>query len=137
MDIIDSDSKRCQGPCYSFYVDGVGCSYIDHCITSKQLTPHITSCEILPEELHNTSDHLPVAICINMTSIPKREYITNNDHIAWDKLSDDIISTKYTNVLDMLMTECLSRYANCQCEIEIDDFLKNINNCFYIRQPRV
>ena len=47
MNIIDLSSHFCVGPMYTFYVEGVGQSYIDHCIISSQLSKCVVSCEVI------------------------------------------------------------------------------------------
>jgi exonuclease III len=60
--IIDGDAAICEGPNYTFYVDGVGCSYIDHCIVSQPLVTHIQHCMVHPDSILNTSDHLAITL---------------------------------------------------------------------------
>ena len=134
MTIIDSESNRCQGPNYSFYVDGVGCSYIDHCIVSKRLIPHITSCKMISEELHNTSDHLPIAIHVNVSSALKQESDTTGHcagHIAWNKIPTEIIKSQYTDKLEVLLATWLSKHEKCDCDTDVDELALEINNCIH------
>jgi hypothetical protein len=68
--ILDSDYSTCTGPNYSFYVDGVGCSYIDHCLISKSLLSKVNGCAVLEETLENLSDHLPIYVSLNVDKMP-------------------------------------------------------------------
>ncbi len=47
MYVIDGDMNICNGPDYTFYVEGVGKSYIDHCATTMLLKEYIHDCVII------------------------------------------------------------------------------------------
>lgn len=62
IDLTDA----CSGPRYT-YCNGQGhTSYIDHCVVSRSLVDKVRNCEILWDELINSSDHLPVRVCVNL-----------------------------------------------------------------------
>ena len=59
MNIIDLSSHFCVGPMYTFYVEGVGQSYIDNCIISSQLSKCVVPCEVIEDNINNTSQAYP------------------------------------------------------------------------------
>lgn len=50
--------ETCKGPNYTFSVNNVPTSYIDHCLVSVGIIKDIPSCEIIADTPLNTSDHL-------------------------------------------------------------------------------
>ena len=103
----------CIGPVYTFHVDRVGTSYIDHCIASYRLIDKVISCQVLEETIINTSDHLPVRLTIDIV-LPKVTYSNQNrvPTIAWNRLSESELYQLYTvpleNELHRLYTEYVS-----------------------------
>ncbi len=92
LKIVDIGEKG-EGPEYTFHVEGVGSSYIDHCIVSERLEESITRCQVDYDSMSNTSDHLSIAIEINIDST---RLITNQslpppDHIACHNVSKEQI----------------------------------------------
>ena len=62
MVIIDAEWSRCKGPKYTFAVENVGSSYVDHCIASRLLSNMNVISEVVTDSILNTSDHL-VLLC--------------------------------------------------------------------------
>ena len=122
--IIDGDKTMCEGPNYTFNVDGVGCSYIDHCIVSQTLLTHILHCQILPDNLLNTSDHLAMTVQLKVESIPARQKVSHNSKIAWKKISPDEIKHLYTEPLQLEL-EALGNDKECKNGNDTDDMLRN------------
>ena len=50
--IVDGDENLCSGPTYTFHVEGVGTSYIDHCIVSELLLDRLLWCSIHEDNKH-------------------------------------------------------------------------------------
>lgn len=100
MNVVDSDSNVCHGPNYTFNVDGVGCSYIDHCLSTPSLLSHIKDCRIIADTLQNTSDHLAIGVNIEVSNLPKKTKCKFNSRVAWSKMSDKFVRDNYTAVLD-------------------------------------
>ena len=48
LHIIDG-TLICNGPNYTFYVDGVGKSYVDHCVISDGLIQSVVGCQVLED----------------------------------------------------------------------------------------
>ena len=100
-DLIAADmSDIATGPCYTFLRNGIGTSYIDHCLVSKKLMNHVKSCGIIDEHYLNSSDHLAVAISIH-TDIrqDENESISRNkrlSRVAWSRVTQEEIKVKYT-----------------------------------------
>jgi len=107
--LYDLDDAHCKGPTYTFNVDGVGSSYIDHCIISPMLTSSIVDCRVLEEHHLNMSDHLPIVITMNVCALEKNE-VCNRDreNISWHKLSHDYITEKYTKPLSEKLEEVMN-----------------------------
>ena len=66
MCVVDKDNEICYGPKYSFHVDGVGETYIDHIAVSLTLLDSIQECCVLEDCLQNTSDHLALYLSIDI-----------------------------------------------------------------------
>ena len=98
LTIVDIDDEVCTGPNHTFHVDGVGTSYIDHCIVSKNVQGSIMECCVLDEDHLNMSDHLPVVLKISTCRLYS-ENVRINDCIMWHKLSETQIADMYTNPL--------------------------------------
>ena len=98
LKLYDLDDAFCSGPNYSFHVERVGTSYIDHCIVSQMLMCNITECKVIDEDHLNMSDHLPIVLKVNTCRLQKGDvYIKEN--IAWHKISSDQIKELYTKPL--------------------------------------
>jgi len=83
--ILDKDSN-CTGPTYTFNVDGVGSSYVDHIVVSKPLTSCIVSCHVEEDDLANTSDHLPVCCTVELSAVVSRVPVKQQSSVKWKKL---------------------------------------------------
>ena len=108
MVLVDS-LATCVGPTYTFRVDGVGESYIDHCAISRTLLCNVESCAVLEDCLINTSDHLPIRVVIAQKTMMPKEELQPSKCIAWSKLSKEDITTKYTQALDDELNELLEQ----------------------------
>ena len=127
MYIVDG-SKLCTGPNYTFYVEGVGESYIDHIIISKGLIPNVSNCCIIEDCINNTSDHLPVNIEIAM-DIPN--LCIDSDQmtkIPWRKYSEEEILTRYTERLNILLHRNFAK-EQLDREEDISTTLSQIIEC--------
>ena len=129
MHVVDGERNICHGPNYTFNVDGVGCSYIDHCLSTPALLSHIKDCRIMADTLQNTSDHLAIGVHIEVSTLPKKTKCKFNSRVAWSKMSNDYVKDNYTAVLD----RSLSGFKNMEITdvISADAFLQwiitNIN----------
>ncbi len=63
LKIVDISIKS-ESPTYTFYVEGVGKSYIDHVIVSDSIQENVHRCQVHHDSIMNTSDHLSVALDI-------------------------------------------------------------------------
>jgi hypothetical protein len=99
LNIVDK-GDLCTGPRYTFFVEGVGESYVDHIILSAPLLSLIKDCSVLEDTLDNTSDHLAITIKIRLDNLPCAKYIPSPCRIKWAKLSKEQILDKYTNLLN-------------------------------------
>ena len=71
---ISDLSDSCMGPNYTFCVEGVGKSYIDHCVVSGGMANYVSHCEVLHDTVQNTSDHLPLVVHVRVSDLPKLQY---------------------------------------------------------------
>ena len=124
--LMDSESKLCSGPMYTFNVEGVGCSYIDHCVVSKSLVPHISSCNIIADCILNTSDHLPISVSVDLESLPRRHICRTNSKISWDKMTVDEIKNIYTTPLDRALHDLITPIEDAHNEEDLDDIVQYI-----------
>ena len=131
LKIIDLDVKS-NGPRYTFHVDGVGTSYIDHCIISNNLIDNVVECSILPDNITNTSDHLPMRVIIAW-SLPKCFYntYTSPPRVVWDKAGRDYIAEFYTKPLDRRLCDILVKHLSCNnnSDMSIDNLLHKTVEC--------
>ena len=94
----------CTGPNYSYYVEGVGMSYIDHVIASPLMFQMMTTCLVEPDDILNTSDHLALTTEFKLqTSLVLFEDTCSR--VSWNKMSEIDIVHKYTVQLDNLLVE--------------------------------
>ena len=100
LEIIDSSNDKCSGPCYTFHVEGVGTSYIDHCLATSMAAMN-TRCEVLEDGPLNTSDHLAITAKLQIGRLhnPAESNDITLQRVAWKKLSDEQIHSKYTEPL--------------------------------------
>ena len=84
--LIDSDPNKCIGPNYTFYVENVGKSYIDHCITSSSIA-EMVKCVILEDCIMNTSDHLPLICVADIDNLDVDINYFECNRIMWCKLT--------------------------------------------------
>ena len=76
----------CNGPRYTFEVEGVGSSYIDHCFRSAVMWDRLVKCDVIGDDIQNTSDHLPTAISIRDDDIiPQERKEENKAFVPWEK----------------------------------------------------
>ena len=102
--IVDSSAK-CTGPTYTFSVEGVGESYIDHVIASLPVLPHVVSCQVHEDTICNTSDHLSISVNIDIGNLPPCGIRAKPSRVNWSKLSQECIQDKYTVQLNIYLTE--------------------------------
>ena len=100
LEVIDGDGELCSGPSYTFHVEGIGQSYIDHCITSESVKMHTQACKVLSDEIMNTSDHLAISAKLNIygKQIKQLPQIKTSS-VAWNKLNAEQIKVRYTDEL--------------------------------------
>ncbi len=123
----------CRGPMYTFEVEGVGSSYIDHCLGSMAVWDRVIKCEIIADDIINTSDHLPITITIRDDDVPiKNKIDIKNTQIAWGRLDDDTIQELYTNQLDAMLEQLHDTLLNDEVRdaaLFIDNAVKTIVEC--------
>jgi exonuclease III len=137
--IVDADENMCTGPNYTFFVEGVGRSYIDHCVMSSHAKMKVTNCEIFDDCQENTSDHLPISVTVqtDYASEPSKNTHTRPS-IKWDKISSIDIKKMYTHPLDCKLSVVYhkmkeSEQSLLECKDNavciIDDFLEMVTEC--------
>ncbi len=99
-------TETCEGPIYTFCNSTGTTTYIDHCFVSLSILNQINTCQILDDEVQNTSDHLAMAVTIELKEpvrIPSCE--TPKQQVVWHKLSAEQITEQYTETLDALTVQ--------------------------------
>ncbi len=146
MCIIDSQTSHCNGPGYTFYVEGVGKSYVDHCVMSSYAQASVTDCIIMEDCVTNTSDHLPITVTINTSpDTGKSQENCKKEKVAWSKLSEETITERYTKPLDNKLAEVYVKMTTDEtlCKIneenacvvidsylsEIVEIIKDVTDC--------
>ena len=130
LNIVDI-AAVCNGPSYTFHVDGVGTSYIDHCAISINLLQCVTRCKVHQEHHCNLSDHLPLSVTLTDIEIPIIEKLIMTK-VRWNRLTNEDITLKYTIPLqDVLKTE-VSVLVQDDVEIvsltKIEDYFDKVTN---------
>ena len=130
LSIVDG-LDLCSGPLYTYQVEGVGQSYIDHIAVSEGLVGHILKCAVIDDCVSNTSDHLPITVTIehNMVLKHKQNQTTSTKNIKWHKLTLEQINDQYTQALEEKIE---SEFTNNICHNEIEDVehdIDRLNHC--------
>ena len=99
MVIIDAE-EHVKGPNYTFNVEGVGRSYIDHCVGSSHISSLVKSCEVCNDCILNTSDHLPIKVEIECKTKPDAKLEEKSSRVQWHKMDQEKIKALYTEKLD-------------------------------------
>ena len=110
----------CTGPMFTYDVEGVGRSYIDHCLVNRRLYNQIQKCYVIDDNVINTSDHLPVCVQIHVSTSFKRTPSCKKCDIAWYKLDSLAIETEYTNTVNNQMSILLEKWSVFPHELEMD-----------------
>ena len=130
LNIVDI-TALCNGPSYTFHVDGVGTSYIDHCAISSDLLQCVTCCKVHQEHYCNHSDHLPLSITLQNIQIPIIEKLILKK-IRWNKLANEVITQKYTLPLEEVLKTEVAILVQDDVEIasltEIEDYIDKVTN---------
>ena len=127
-------SESCRGPKHTYYVERVGKSYIDHCVVSNALRYRITNCEVLHDDIHNNSDHLPLVIHVDVRDLPTLHHPHQPRVIkhVWHRLKQEDIQAGYTHQLQREVQHVLSQFTyqgdflDSHCNIE--DFISKLVN---------
>ena len=108
FEIVDSDPKICSGPSYTFHAEGIGTSYIDHCIASCIASLHIKQCTVIDDDFLNMSDHLPISATVLVDSDKNDTddvLIEQSSAVAWNKINADQIKITYTEPIKQDLKE--------------------------------
>jgi hypothetical protein len=110
LNIVDGDANVCAGPCYTFHVDNVGESYIDHVVVSNTIVANIANCRVLEDCIENSSDHLPITLCVNVDHLPNPLIRHSKSKVAWHKVCQDSIHERYTQPLQQKLSLHFPQY---------------------------
>ncbi len=99
-------SIKGEGPIYTFYVEGVVKSYIDHVIISDRFEATVCLCQVQHDSIINISNHVSVALDLVVDIVINTG---NNAHdspenISWNKLTPEHIIIQYTLPEDERLT---------------------------------
>ncbi|CAH1803209.1 unnamed protein product [Owenia fusiformis] len=91
------------GPTYTFrsHINTGQTSYIDHIAISHELVGNVTYCEVFEDSPDLSSDHLVILSKLDLYNIvPIVRAKPPSEQFAWNKLSDDEITSFYTTRLE-------------------------------------
>jgi endonuclease/exonuclease/phosphatase family metal-dependent hydrolase len=131
MTVLDG-LALCNGPCYTFCVEGVGKSYIDHVAVTEGLVEGLIDCVVHEDCVLNTSDHLPISVTLRRC-IKEACSIKDQGSIAWHKLAAEHIKTHYTdrleNVIQSSFSDILQNKADNLESTCIDEIVDKLSHC--------
>ena len=134
MYVVDLEPE-CSGPMHTYHVDGVGTSYIDHCLVSRRLKSLYVNCRILDDCVMNTSDHLVLHVSVNI-NIPRAKSArpVAIPRPSWKRFSDADILALYTEPVDLLMYQIYDVHVrslvdSCNRGALVDDVLDAMCKC--------
>ena len=94
-DYIVADFIHKQSINYNYFCDGTGVqTWMDHCLSSANDASEINTCDILPDDESNVSDHLPIrttmTLIYKMISCDSTEQVHSNlyTHAKWDNYAN-------------------------------------------------
>ena len=99
--------SACSGPNYTYYVEHIGRSYIDHIIISCTLHSAIKSCNVFPDCVKNSSDHLPVHVTLAYKKKECHKSAAKIARLQWDKITPEDIKSKYSDRVDEILVQRL------------------------------
>ena len=89
---------------------GPGMSYIDHVSLTQTLVADMNSCGVIPDDIRNISDHLPIYLIIMTHGITRRQATEQvYRQVAWNRLDEDDIKYLYTLPLEQEIKQVLGR----------------------------
>ena len=103
------DLHKGTGPNFT-YVSSQSNTYIDHCIVSEELYTVVKQCRVIPDEIQNVSDHLPLTVTLNLDYLPIRSEIYRRQ-VAWHKVTPEQIERLYTQPLEEVTYQLLCDYG--------------------------
>ena len=100
----------CTGPCYTWASDnGTLHSYLDHVAVSENLLPYVSQCRVVPDDVVNVSDHLPIIVKIDL-HYSEMVKVDKPFSVAWHKIPSSDIKELYSNPLEMKLDAVLKEY---------------------------
>ncbi len=86
----------------------------------------LIKCEVIGDDIINTSDHLPITITIRDDDVLiKNKIDSESTQIAWGRLDDDTIQELYTNQLEVKLEQLHDTLLNSN---EVGDAALLIDN---------
>ena len=130
MQIVDLNTE-CTGPTYTYYTEGIGESYIDHCISTVGISNLVTQSLVNEDCTINTSDHLSLSVKFHLQVTHQVAQPCPQPRLSWDKLNASEIEHTYTVMLDTFLTPVsieLAQYTNVIPNEKIENALYTIAN---------
>ena len=121
LECVDMNSTT-HGPNYTFTSASGNVTYIDHCLISKSLSTVLKECTVHEESITNTSDHLSLAIKLDLPEIIREQYCKTQASIIWDKINEQIIKTKYTDQMDNNLKEKFCEITDANVNTAVIDY---------------
>ena len=104
MCVVDIGEKG-SGEGYTFASTN-GMSYIDHCAVSNSLFSAVEQCNVLEDDIRNTSDHLAIKLSLNLKCLTIQSDWSHRQ-VVWHKLTPAEINDSYTQPLEIEISELL------------------------------
>ena len=95
----------------STYEGHNGSSTIDYIMIPRYMVNNVVSCFTGSNPGLNTSDHLPVEMCLRVDLLPRTIEIQGNAHrLRWDKLNADQMAETYQHNLDLKLVGIMGNF---------------------------
>ena len=116
-----------RGPINTFNSHN-GSTCIDYIMIPDYMEDKILACEVLDDQSLNTSDHLPITLCIKVDKLPcKINVQCPKKRIKWDKWDNDKMRREYEGPLSGPLADLNTRIMQCECNSDdIDGFFDEL-----------
>ena len=117
------------GPLNTFK-GGVGSSTIDYIAVPSCLVQDVVSCEVLVDEILNTSDHYPVQMNMSVMGVKSAYIETDNSmNIKWSKIKGPTLHAEYTVPCEYFCEDLLGYHdIDSMSPSEIDSLINEVTD---------
>ena len=104
---IVSQSSISNGPNYTFFRDSCH-STIDYIIASSAIAGYTLNCFVHPHHPLNLSDHLPISISLDCTTLPVTATFPDSQHVNWARAVELNHISLYSDAVSLAIQPLLS-----------------------------